>query len=148
MKKNTIHPLFRHRPPAELSPYERGLYYETVVCRWLKKKGYKILDRNYRGQRQSEIDIVAKEGKTLVFIEVKARRKMSVFAPLRSVDARKRRALSLACTDYLRALRGQGIDPDDLDIRYDIITLAFDAGGEPVSLDHYISYLVMTRENF
>ena len=117
-----------------------------MVCRWLKKKGYHILDRNYQGRRQSEIDIVAKDGKTLVFIEVKARKKRTVYAPLRSIDQSKRRALARACTDYLRELEEQGIDPNDLDLRFDVIALAFDEEGEPVSIDHYISYLEMNRE--
>ena len=130
----------------ELTPYQRGLYYESAVCRYLKKEGYKILDRNYRGRKQSELDIVAKDGKTLVFIEVKARRKMTVFAPLRSIDLRKRRALALASIDYLRELKQRGIDPNDLEIRYDVITLAFDADGEPVSIDHYLSYLERNGE--
>ena len=131
----------------DLSTYDRGIYYEEVVCRWLKKQGYRILDRNYRARKKSELDIVAKDRDTLVFIEVKARRKQSLFSPLRSIDERKRNALTLACESYLRELRDTGVDTDDLSVRYDVITLSFDEIGDPVSIDHYISYLVMNREN-
>ena len=135
-------------PRKDLSTYERGLYYEDVVCRWLKNRGYRILDRNYRARKQSELDIVAKDKDTLVFIEVKARRKQSLFSPLRSIDDRKRRALSLACEEYLRELQATGVNTADLSVRYDVIALAFDKEGEPLSIDHYISYLVMNREHF
>ena len=134
-------------PLRDLSTYDRGIYYEEVVCRWLKKQGYRILDRNYRARKKSELDIVAKDRDTLVFIEVKARRKQSLFSPLRSIDERKRNALTLACESYLRELRDTGVDTDDLSVRYDVITLSFDEIGDPVSIDHYISYLVMNREN-
>lgn len=133
--------------PRDLSAYDRGLYYEDVVCRWLKKQGYRILDRNYRARKKSELDIVAKDRNTLVFIEVKARRKQSLFSPLRSIDERKRNALSVACETYLQELQATGVDTDDLSVRYDVVTLSFDEEGEPVSIDHYISYLVMNREN-
>ena len=133
--------------PRDLPPYERGLYYENVVCRWLKKQGYHILDRNYRARKKSELDIVAKDKDTLVFIEVKARRKMSLYTPLRSIDERKRAALSLACEAYLRDLQATGVDTEELSVRYDVVALAFDDDGEPVSIDHYISYVVMNRED-
>lgn len=132
--------------PRDLPPYERGLYYEDVVCRQLKKQGYRILDRNFRARKKSELDIVAKDKDTLVFIEVKARRKQSLFSPLRSIDERKRRALSTACESYLRELRATGVNTDDLSVRYDVVALSFGEDGTPISLDHYISYLVMNRE--
>lgn len=49
-----------------------GDYGEDLACKYLKKLGYKILERNFR-IRGGEIDIVAKEGDMLVFVEVKAR---------------------------------------------------------------------------
>lgn len=124
------------------------MYYEDFVCKWLKNRGYHILDRNFRGRKRSEIDIVAKDGKTLVFVEVKARRKLSVYSPLRSIDAQKRRSLSFASADYLRALERSGVETEDLEVRYDVATVAFDREGVPRSLDYYISYLEPNRENF
>ncbi|MDP3973713.1 MAG: YraN family protein [Candidatus Daviesbacteria bacterium] len=49
-----------------------GNYGEDLACEYLKQQGYKILDRNYR-IRGGEIDIVAKDGDYLVFVEVKSR---------------------------------------------------------------------------
>ncbi|MBP3301448.1 MAG: YraN family protein [Clostridia bacterium] len=135
-------------PPKGLSPYKRGLYYEDFVCRHLKKRGYRILDRNLRGFRQREIDVVAMEKSTLVFLEIKARREGLVYSPLRSIDQRKREALHAVCDGYLYRLRKRGIDTDDLSIRYDVIALSFDRRGEPTALDHYVSYLVTPDETF
>lgn len=49
-----------------------GSHGEEIACQYLKKQGYQILERNYR-IRGGEIDIVAREGQTLVFVEVKTR---------------------------------------------------------------------------
>lgn len=130
-----------------MPPYERGLYYEEFVCRWLKRRGYRILDRNFRGRRRSEIDIVAKDGEGLVFIEVKARRRYSVYTPLRAVDRGKRISLSLVTEDYLRALEKTGIDRDGLSVRYDVVTVSFETDGAPSCIDQYVSYLVPEDEN-
>lgn len=134
------------RPIHNLPPYERGLYYEDFVCRWLTDRGYRILDRNYIARKRREIDIVAKERDTLVFLEVKARRRMSVYTPLRAIDPRKRQALASAASDYLQQLRQTGVDTDELKIRYDVVALTFDSEGVPVAADHYISYLEPKRE--
>ena len=129
-----------------LPPYERGLYYEEFVCRWLKKRGYRILDRNYYGRRRREIDIIAKDKDTLVFIEVKARRRNSVYTALKAIDRKKRLSLMLVSRDYIRQLERSGIDVEDLKIRYDVVALAFDREGVPDCIDHYISYLEPKHE--
>ena len=105
-----------------------------------------ILDRNYRGKKRSEIDIIAKDKETLVFIEVKARRRFSVYTPLRAINEEKRRSIAFGVSDYLRDLEGSGIDTEELSLRYDVIALAFDGDGVPCSADHYISYLVPQNE--
>lgn len=55
-----------------MSTQMTGDYGEDLACEYLKKNGYRILERNYR-IRGGEIDIVAMDGETLVFVEVKAR---------------------------------------------------------------------------
>ena len=52
---------------------KEGAYYENLVAEYLKTQGYEILEKNYRC-RIGEIDLIAKEGETLVFVEVKYRR--------------------------------------------------------------------------
>ena len=51
---------------------KEGAYYENLVAEYLKTQGYEILEKNYRC-RIGEIDLIAKEGETLVFVEVKYR---------------------------------------------------------------------------
>ena len=134
--------------PAELSPYRRGLYYEDFVCRWLKKNGYRILDRNLRSRKRGELDIVAKDGDTVVFVEVKARKYMSGRIPLKSVDPHKRTKLLYSARYYLQQLEYRGIPTATLSVRYDVVSLTFDEDGEPVTLDHYVSYMVEHGEDF
>lgn len=148
MKLKTLFRAKEKNPPCNLSPYKRGLYYEDFVCRHLKKRGYKIVDRNLRGFRQREIDVVALEKNTLVFLEIKARREGLVYSPLRSVDERKRNALRGITESYLYLLRKRGLETADLSVRYDVVALTFDRRGEPTALDHYVSYLVVPDEDF
>jgi len=61
---------------------------EEIALKILKNKGYSIICKNFRG-RYGEIDIIAKDGDTLVFIEVKARRTLKYGEPEEAVDLRK-----------------------------------------------------------
>ena len=64
-------------------------FYETQAGEFLKLKGYKLLDRNVRS-RFGEIDIVAREGETISFIEVKKRSKVSLYSGREAVTRHKR----------------------------------------------------------
>ena len=136
------------KPVNELPPFERGLYYEQYACRWLKKQGYKILDRNFRAKKNTEIDIVLKKGRCVIFVEVKARREGSPYDPLHGIDPKKKRNLQVASEDYLKRLKRCGIDPEDLEIRYDAVAVAFKGDGTPCGITHYLSYLEPSDENF
>lgn len=136
------------REIRNLPPYERGLYYEDFVCRWMKTQGCKILDRNVPGPQKSEIDIVAKIGKTLIFTEVKARRKETLFSPLHSIDERKRHLLALATEHYLNCLQETGVPLEELEIRYDVACVGFDREGIPRSIEYYRGYLEPNYERF
>lgn len=57
---------------------------EDIACDYLKKKGYKIIERNFRKKYQ-EIDIIATRDSTLVFVEVKTRRSNSFGSPFESI---------------------------------------------------------------
>jgi putative endonuclease len=77
-----------------------GRWGEQAVAEWLEQQGYRLLARNWR-RREGELDLVAMEGTTLVFIEVKTRRSESFGAPEESVDERKQRQLALLAQRYL-----------------------------------------------
>ncbi len=80
---------------------ELGKSAEDTACRFLKKKGYSILARNYRN-RQGEIDIVASERKTICFVEVKARTCDGSGMPLEAVDPRKQRRIGRVAVAFLQ----------------------------------------------
>lgn len=77
---------------------------EEMAVEYLSIKGYNILERNYRN-RFGEIDLIAKDGKTVVFIEVKRRNTDSYGLPAESVDIRKQARLSKAATAYITEKR-------------------------------------------
>ncbi len=79
---------------------EKGKAGEDNAIRVLKKNGYRIIERNYRC-RYGEIDIIARDGDTIVFVEVKTRSNSSFGPPKASVDHRKQRHIIKAATEYL-----------------------------------------------
>ncbi len=99
---------------------------EKLAAEYLKKNSYILWDRNWRCQL-GEIDIIASQGKTLSFIEVKTRRQETVeeHAPLMAIDEEKQDRLRNACQYYLenQSLRvKRGLIAD---IRFEAITVTF-----------------------
>jgi len=68
---------------------------EKIAENYLKKKGYKILDRNFRYSKLGELDIIAKKGDDIIFFEAKARRKkhLSNFMPEDNITHQKQKKL-------------------------------------------------------
>ena len=81
-----------------------GIKGEEEAARFLTRSGYAILDRNVR-TRAGEIDLVAKEGKTLVFVEVKTRRELEGDPPQAGVHTRKQNRLAKLAHGYLKLKR-------------------------------------------
>lgn len=81
----------------------RGRLGEAAARRHLEGLGLRYLTANYRTSR-GEIDLVFREGETLVFVEVKARSVGGWTRPAAAVNARKRRLLSQAALEYVRCL--------------------------------------------
>ncbi|MBF0627523.1 MAG: YraN family protein [Magnetococcales bacterium] len=79
-----------------------GLLAEGMAARTLTRLGYRILARNVR-LPGGELDLVAKQGETLVFCEIKARRTPLTGAPGEAIDARKQARLTRLAIAYLRA---------------------------------------------
>ncbi len=96
---------------------------EEAAVAFLKKKGYRILERNVRS-RSGEIDIVARHGGTVCFLEVRTRRGVATHAlPLESVDARKQRRLAGLAMAYLKR-RGWWARR----ARFDVVSVLMDEG--------------------
>ncbi|PLX41139.1 MAG: YraN family protein [Deltaproteobacteria bacterium] len=90
---------------------------EELAAEHLKSSGYRIVERNWRC-RQGELDIVAVDGKTLVFVEVKARGAGARTTPLEAVDLYKQRKLIKAAKQYIseKSLGNVGA-------RFDVVTV-------------------------
>jgi len=77
---------------------------EKIACQFLEKKGYRILDKNFifrfpYSPQKGEIDIVAKKGDTLVFVEVKTLRNSRFFSPEEKVNLGKIRKI-IQCSEF------------------------------------------------
>src|ERR1041384_2243957 len=68
-----------------------GALGEKLACRYLKRNGFKILFRNFRGRSGGEIDVVCRDNHTLVFVEVKTRAGEDFGRPFVAVDRAKRK---------------------------------------------------------
>jgi putative endonuclease len=103
---------------------------EEVAVAYLIKKRYSILDRNFVC-RFGELDIVAREGKTIVFVEVKSRRDQSYGPPQLAVTEFKQRQIARAATFYLLQKKETGANA-----RFDVIAIVFHPSEGVVLLDH------------
>ena len=100
---------------------------EELAVRYLTGKGYEILERNWRNIHK-EIDIIAKDGKDLVIVEVKTRKSDNYGEPDLAVTKQKQTRLIYAANAYIFSHK------IDLKTRFDIISIVFKEG-KPV-IDH------------
>lgn len=94
---------------------ETGNQYEERAAEYLIAQNYQILERNYR-IRSGEIDIIARDGTVLVFIEVKYRKNDESGNPLEAVDIRKQRKIIKVARYYLYQKKY-----GDVPCRFDVI---------------------------
>jgi putative endonuclease len=109
---------------------------EQLVAARLAAAGWEILERNAR-TRFGELDIVALDGRTLVFVEVKAGRQGSAFGPERpvlGVDRRKQRRLRRLATAWMAERRSR--IPRYAEIRFDAVGVTLDRAGRAVEVEH------------
>jgi len=116
---------------------EPGARRERWAADWLRReRGFKVVARNWRNprDRREEIDLVCRDGKVLVFVEVKTRAAHALVPGYHAVDARKRRVLRSVCRAYLMLLRKR---PRSL--RFDVVELALPEPGSeaPPEIRHF-----------
>ncbi len=75
---------------------------EELACDFLKKAGYKIIERNWHYSKNAEIDIIAEDKNTLVFVEVKTRSTLSFGHPFEAINKAKIEKIHQAIFAYLR----------------------------------------------
>jgi putative endonuclease len=108
---------------------DSGEWGETLAAQFLREAGYTILERNWRYKR-AEIDIIARDGDILVFVEVKTRAYISFGRPEEMVGFQKKRMLYDAAAAYMRHIG------HDWEIRFDIIGVT-GSEGRLVSIEHF-----------
>jgi uncharacterized protein (TIGR00252 family) len=109
---------------------EVGRKGEGAAVRFLESLGFEILETNYRWKR-AEVDVIAREGERIVFVEVKTRTGDSFGGPESAVDLRKQRQIGRVAAHYLQA---RGLE--DRDCRFDVLGLRPVPGPEEFTVDH------------
>jgi len=100
------------------------------AARFLRKRGFVILEQNVRS-RLGEIDLVAREGGTLVFVEVKARQAGPGASPESGVTPRKQARLGRLALGYLKA---KGLR--EVRCRFDVVAVSLDREDRVASIRH------------
>jgi putative endonuclease len=103
---------------------------EKLAARHLRRHGYKILYRNFRGREGGEIDLVCRDRDTLVFVEVKTRTREDFGRPLEAVRRDKQRRLSLGALAWLRLLG----NPEVL-FRFDVVEVVIAPDAAPIRVE-------------
>lgn len=106
----------------------KGRRGEELAVKVLRQKGYRIVARNW-GNRYGEIDIIAQDGETLVFVEVKAKTGEIWGTPEQMVNERKLAKVKRMAEEYVRGR--------ELACRIDVVALVFDGLGEVERWAHY-----------
>jgi len=97
---------------------EFGQKSEAMAARYLKKQRYKILEQNYH-TKLGEIDIIAKDGETIAFVEVKARKSEHYGNPKWAVTPKKQRKISMVALYYLKTT-----NQSDAKARFDVVAIS------------------------
>lgn len=109
----------------------RGTAGEDLAAQYLAGKGYRIIKRNFYFGRNGEIDIVARDGDVLVFVEVKARTSAAYGTPEEAVTAGKQRTIRLAAQGYCYIH-----NIVDMECRFDVV--AVDLHCRPPAIRHLV----------
>ena len=100
---------------------------EAWAAAYLEREGYEIVARNYRARR-GEIDLIARRGDLLVFVEVKTRSSGAFGSGGESVGRAKQARIARVAAHYLGRL-----PPFDWDVRFDVISIQISEGGVRIS---------------
>jgi len=103
---------------------------ESLAVEFLIGQRYAIVEKNYR-RSCGEVDIIARDGNTLVFVEVKTRHSTVFGTPFEAVDARKQRQLSRIAQEYLQTHR-----LSEAPARFDVIAVRLNRDNRPAVIDH------------
>lgn len=108
-----------------------GRWGEDEAVHYLRRRGMKIIEQNYRAQ-VGEVDIIARDKKYLVFVEVKTRRSQQFGTPQEAVGARKQRQIIRTAQWYLSENRSGKLQP-----RFDVVAVMPGVDGE-AQIEHLV----------
>lgn len=103
-----------------------GDFGEKVAADFLRSKGCRILARNFKAPRGGEVDIIARDGKLLLFVEVKTRHISAKIRPLDAVDKPKQALIERGANAWLKQLGTR-----NLPWRFDVIEVRIEEGEKP-----------------
>lgn len=109
---------------------DKGGAGEEAAARYLAEKGYEIVERNFHG-KNGEIDIVARKGEYLCFVEVRSKTTGDYADPIESVTVGKQRKILKAALEFLAA---RGLDANRYAVRFDVVGVI--AQGGPPAITH------------
>ena len=115
-----------HRPRTEKK--ELGRKGEDLALRFLKKKGYRIIEKNYVC-KMGEMDIIAQEKDTLAFIEVKTRTSTTFGPPQLAVNPKKQSQMSKVALHFLKEKK-----LEDAKARFDVVAILLGQKGAEIEL--------------
>lgn len=120
------------RQTSTTNTREKGKTAEELAAEYLKNKGMVIVRRNFHFGREGEIDLIARDGDILVFVEVKSRRSNEFGTPEEGITFAKRKYLRHAAEGYLYVNK-----LDDCECRFDFVGV--DYAKNPAELRHIIN---------
>ena len=100
---------------------ESGVWAENQACTYLRKKGLRLVTKNYHS-RFGELDLIMEHNDYLVFVEVRFRKSISFGDPATTIDFRKQSKLRKTATEYLVTTKGN----TNINCRFDVITISGD----------------------
>ena len=110
---------------------ELGRKGEEIALKYLTDKGYELIARNYRFKRFGELDLIMKDDKYLVFVEVRTKKNTLFGTPIETVDYAKRRQIEKMAHLYFTKEK----IPEDTFCRFDVIGVVLPDNAEP-SIEH------------
>ncbi len=117
------------------APHTLGTEGERLAARYLAGKGYRVIARNFRFLR-NEIDIIAADGETLCFIEVKTRASLDKGHPAEAVTRRKQQEIVRAASGYLAGL---GVEAPAC--RFDVIAIIANRMDGPLIIEYELEHI-------
>lgn len=111
---------------VRLTKIQIGDLGEDIACAQLRANGRKLLYRNYRGPKGGEIDIIARDGEVLSFVEVKTRTRRGHGRPLDAVDSSKEALIERGANAWLQMLGTR-----EIAWRFDVVEIILTEGEAP-----------------